>query len=190
MSEAREPSMAQMRKFFAMTGEGKMPEQLFQLFIEDPWRILDAIWFRSYDPCDIPSLSGALISSCLRLGMNLREEDIPWKPEVINDESKKFAYLRLQNIGGHWAVPEIKKRLDGGNLLPGTLSDLLRLARWDRGLYWAIPVVALGWPILKEEMGRTRTYYPVMSERTLFVTSTEEVEVGKDKVFFLGRVKM
>jgi hypothetical protein len=179
-----EPSMRQMRQFHEMIGREQMHHDLFQLFLEDPWRILDAVWFHSDKACDMPSLDGALISCNLKLGDHLRDEDIPWKPEIASG----FEQLRVQNVPGRWTVPEIKRRLEGMFLLLGTLSDLFRLARWHEVFSWEIPVVALGSPIPKEDMGRTRTYYPVMRERTLLVA--EEADFQKAaKIFYLGRLK-
>ncbi len=180
------PSMEQMEKFHEMVGVGQMHHDLFQFFLEDPWRVLDAVWFNSLRPCDIPTFSGALITSNLALADGLREEDFPWKPEETDERGEKLERLRVQNVPGHWTVLEIEARLRGMNLLPGTLSDLLRLARWDSVFSWEIPVVALGTPISKEEFG---LYYPLLRGRTLNIGAAREDFWREPKIFYLGRLK-
>jgi len=183
--EYRRASMEQLDRFHEMGKDGQLHHDLFQLFLEDPWRILEAVWIRSDRPCDMPSLSSAIISSSLGLGEHLREEEIPWVPELGTGCTR----LRLQR--GEWqqTAEQIKGCFASHSLLAGTLADLMRLARWHGTFSWEIPVVALGSPIVKQVMGRSQVFYPFMRERTLRVVLAEGLDGKRERPFYLGREK-
>ena len=172
----QEPTMAQMRKLFAMTDgeQQKMPEELFQLFIEDPWRILEAVWIESVSAYDTPSLRDALASCGLRLDDGLQEAEIPWVPE----SGVRFAHFRLQRSGGAQTVQEIIDRLEANFLSAATLPDLMRLAHWRKTLHWEVPVIALGSMIKAQDRG---VCYPLMLGRSLSFVTVQELEHGSKR---------
>lgn len=185
------PTIDQLGKFHDMVRKEQMHHDLFQFFLEDPWRILDSVDLRSLKACDMPSLDSAMVVSNLKLDEHLRNEDIPWKPELNNERGEKFALLRLRTLEGQWSVKAVKMLLGASELMPGTLLDLFRLAQWNEVFSWELPVIALGTPIEREVMGRLGIYYPALVCRTLLVVSAEGFEAREHgKRFCLGRVKM
>lgn len=175
------PTMDQVRKLFRMMDRDEVPQRLFQLFIEDPWRILEAVGIESTATYtyDASSLGEALALCGLGLGKGV---EIPWMPE----QGGVYAYLRLQHIGGGETDRQIIARLGACSLLAATLHDLMRLAQWDRELHWKIPVIALGSPIIVPDFG---TYYPFISGRTLDIISAGEIEHGRDRLYHPGQNK-